>query len=308
MARRFLHFDPTACDDRFVQLDAAIDAFLDHLRVERALASATTEAYGSDLAMFAAHLATRDVTDPRAIDDASLTAYLAIQKGSAKSAARRLSAIRGLCKFLVRERILEKDPSELVDRPKTGRRLPKVFSTADVLAVIDAVPAEGFRGLRDRALLLLAYSSGLRVSELCGLRLQDIDRARGVVSPLGKGDKRRLVPVATVALDAIDRYLEARTARGVRGDFVFIARGDKPITRQAVFKLLRRYALGAGVGPKISPHKLRHSFATHLLAGGADLRSVQAMLGHADIGTTQVYTHLADDHVRQVHARTHPRG
>lgn len=291
-----------------MQIDAAIDAYLDHLRVERALANATTEAYGSDLAMFAAHLATRDISDPRAIDDAALTAYLAIQTGSAKSAARRLSAIRGFCKFLVRERILDKDPSELVDRPKTGRRLPKVFSTSDVLSVIDAVPADGFRGLRDRALLLLAYSSGLRVSELCGLRLQDIDRARGVVSPLGKGDKRRLVPVATVALDAIDRYLEARIAHGVRGDFVFVARGDKPITRQAVFKLLRRYALGAGISQKISPHKLRHSFATHLLAGGADLRSVQAMLGHADIGTTQVYTHLADDHVRAVHARTHPRG
>jgi integrase/recombinase XerD len=290
-----------------VQLDAAIDAYLDHLRVERALASATTEAYGSDLAMFAAHLATRDIADPRAIDDAALTAYLAVQKGSAKSAARRLSAIRGLCKFLVRERILDKDPSELVDRPKTGRRLPKVFSTNDVLSVIAAIPEEGFRGLRDRAMLLLAYSSGLRVSELCGLRLQDIDRARGVVSPLGKGDKRRLVPVATVALDAIDAYLDERTARGVHGDFVFVARGDKPITRQAVFKLLRRHALGAGI-VKISPHKLRHSFATHLLAGGADLRSVQAMLGHADIGTTQVYTHVADDHVRRVHARTHPRG
>lgn len=291
-----------------MQIDAAIDAYLDHLRVERALASATTEAYGSDLATFATHLAARGIVDPHAIDDAALTAYLALQKGSAKSAARRLSAIRGLCKFLVRERVLDRDPSELVDRPKTGRRLPKVFSTNDVLAVIEGVPADGFRGLRDRALLLLAYSSGLRVSELCGLRLQDIDRNRGVVSPLGKGDKRRLVPVATVALDAIDRYLESRAARGVRGDFVFVARGDKPITRQAVFKLLRRYALGAGVGPKISPHKLRHSFATHLLAGGADLRSVQAMLGHADIGTTQVYTHVADDHVRQVHARTHPRG
>jgi integrase/recombinase XerD len=305
VARRFLHFDPTACDDRFVQLDAAIDAFLDHLRVERALASATTEAYGSDLAMFAAHLATRDVTDPRAIDDASLTAYLAIQKGSAKSAARRLSAIRGLCKFLVRERILEKDPSELVDRPKTGRRLPKVFSTADVLAVIDAVPAEGFRGLRDRALLLLAYSSGLRVSELCGLRLQDIDRARGVVSPLGKGDKRRLVPVATVALDAIDRYLEARTARGVRGASCSSRAATSPSRDKRSSSCSSHTPWGRR--RQIS-HKLRHSFATHLLAGGADLRSVQAMLGHADIGTTQVYTHLADDHVRQVHARTHPRG
>ncbi|MBL8743543.1 MAG: site-specific integrase, partial [Myxococcales bacterium] len=172
-----------------MQIDAAIDAYLDHLRVERALASATTEAYGSDLATFATHLAARGIVDPHAIDDAALTAYLALQKGSAKSAARRLSAIRGLCKFLVRERVLDRDPSELVDRPKTGRRLPKVFSTNDVLAVIEAVPADGFRGLRDRALLLLAYSSGLRVSELCGLRLQDIDRNRGVVSPLGKGDK-----------------------------------------------------------------------------------------------------------------------
>jgi integrase/recombinase XerD len=157
-------------------------------------------------------------------------------------------------------------------------------------------------------MILLLYSSGLRVSELCGLLLEQVDRKRGIVIPLGKGGKRRMVPVAEAALQALDAYLLQREARGEPSRFVFVARRGKGLSRQAVFKFLRSYALGAGVTKNSSPHKLRHSFATHLLAGGADLRSVQAMLGHANIATTEIYTHLADDHVARVHAKTHPRG
>ncbi|NUP12062.1 MAG: tyrosine recombinase [Polyangiaceae bacterium] len=292
-----------------------IDAYLDHLRVERALSPATLEAYGADLARLARHLDERGVSSVADVSPVDVSALMAATKVSAKSVARHLSAMRGFFKFLVREREIARDPTELIDRPKLARRLPKVLGQAEVLRLIEAAtrppskaPAAVFRAIRDRAMLMLLYSSGLRVSEIVGLRVQDVDRARGVVSPLGKGHKRRLVPVAQPALVALDVYLEARAARrGVRGDTLFVARGDKGLTRQAVFKYVRKYAAAAGIPRAISPHKLRHSFATHLLTGGADLRSVQAMLGHADITTTEIYTHVAYDHVRAAHARAHPR-
>ncbi len=292
-----------------------IDAYLDHLRVERALSSATLEAYGADLARLARHLDTTGVAEVTKIATADICALIAATEGSAKSAARYLSAMRGFFKFLVRERVLERDPTELIDRPRLARRLPKVLSTDEVLRMIEAATqptrptlAAVRRAARDRAMLMLLYSIGLRVSELCGLRTQDVDRARGVVSPLGKGQKRRLVPVAPPALVALEAYLEVRAeAKSLRWDVLFSARGAKPMTRQAVFKIVRAYARSAGIPRSISPHKLRHSFATHLLSGGADLRSVQAMLGHADITTTEIYTHVAYDHVRAAHARAHPR-
>jgi len=308
------------------ELGGFIDAYLDHLKVERALSKATLEAYGGDLARMAAALEDRGVRELRAIGGGELSAVLAGADVSAKSQARHLSAMRGFFKFLVRERLLDRDPTELIDRPRLMRRLPKVLSAEEVLRMIDEKtiamssarssekisPAAAFRAARDRAMLLLLYSSGLRVSELVGLRVQDVDRARGIVSPLGKGHKRRLVPVAEPALVALDRYLEHRATRAAAsgrsaGDFLFLARGARPMTRQAAFKLVRRVARASGISRAISPHKLRHSFATHLLAGGADLRSVQAMLGHADISTTEIYTHVAYDHVRAAHAKAHPR-
>jgi integrase/recombinase XerD len=284
-----------------------LEAYLDHLRVERGLASLTVTAYGTDLAAFLESLEAAGVSDLAQLSFAHVAELLRKDARSSRSVARRLSAVRGFCKFLVRERCLTADPTELVDRPRTPKRLPHVLSQADVGAIVAAVRGSSLRALRDRAMLLLLYSSGLRVSELCGLAFSDVDRRRGIVVPLGKGGKKRMVPVAEVALAALDEYLAARAARGDEGPHVFVARAGKPITRQAVFKLLKRYALGAGVAKPCSPHKLRHSFATHLLAGGADLRSVQAMLGHASVATTEIYTHLSDDHVERVHAKTHPR-
>lgn len=291
-----------------------IDGYLDHLRVERALSQATLSAYGTDLAHLAAHLDQRGVPGVEAITSADVSAFMAARPVSAKSLARNLSAVRGFFKFLVRERAIKDDPTELVDRPRMRRRLPKVLSPDEVLAIIHAQTASGdspaaqFKSIRDRAMLMLLYSSGLRVSELVHLRVQDVDRARGVVSPLGKGDKRRLVPIAPPALAALDEYLAIRADRiTARCDVLFLARASKGMTRQAVWKMVRKVATACGIPRAISPHKLRHSFATHLLAGGADLRSVQAMLGHADITTTEIYTHVAYDHVRAAHQKAHPR-
>ncbi len=295
-----------------MDLHAWVDAYLDHLRVERALAAKSIEAYSHDLGKLCAHAESQGVRDPSAIDGTLVDTFV-VQLGrdglGARSAARHLSAARGFLRFLVRERQLEADPSKLVERPRIGRRLPKVLSFEEIERILDAPEDHGFRGLRDRAMIQVMYAAGLRVSELVGLKLGDIDRSKGLVLAFGKGGKRRLVPLGETALDAIDAYLALRAAhpRSVGSSVLFLSPRGGPLTRQAVWKLLTGYARGVGVAKPSSPHKMRHSFATHLLEGGADLRSVQALLGHADISTTEIYTHLADDHVRAAYKKAHPR-
>lgn len=302
--------------DRRIAMDlgAWVDAYLSHLRVERALAPNTVEAYAHDLAKLCEH-AEEETGAPAAasaLDERLVSTYLVRLGGEglgARSAARRLSAVRGFAKFLVRERVLGADPCALIERPRVGRKLPKVLTTGDIGALLTA-PEEGtFRGLRDRAMLHVMYAAGLRVSEVVGLKLGDLDLRKGVVMPLGKGQKRRLVPLGEPALDALDAYLKARAAhpRSAGTAVVFLSPRGGPLTRQAAWKLITRYARAAGIAKPSSPHKLRHSFATHLLEGGADLRSVQTLLGHASIATTEIYTHLADDHVRAAYRRAHPR-
>jgi integrase/recombinase XerD len=294
-----------------VQLATAADAYLDHLRVERALSPATVSAYGVDLAKLVRHAEERGVLDASALDRATIASFMASLGAdglSARSIARHLSAVRGLARFLLRERWLVDDPTTLVERPKLGRRLPHVLSVDEVRALIDAPDPSSFRGARDRAMLYLLYAAGLRVSELVNLKTFDVDRARGIVSALGKGQKRRLVPVGEAALLVLDDYLATRAAHpGAGSDVLFFARKNKPLTRQAFFEIITRYARAVGIRKPSSPHKLRHSFATHLLSGGADLRAVQAMLGHTDIATTEIYTHVATDHVRRAHQASHPR-
>lgn len=293
---------------------AAIDAYLDHLRVERALSPATLAAYGADLAKLAEFVDSKGGGTPvDALAAGTLGAFVAsLTRDGAlapRSLARHLSAVRGLTKFLVRERVLADDPSALLERPKLGRRLPKSLSVDDVLALLRAPDPTTFRGVRDRTMLHVLYACGLRVSELVSLKVFDVDRARGVVSALGKGEKRRLVPIGAPALALVDAYLDARSAHlaGKASDVLFVGRAGARLTRQAFFKNITRYARSAGILKNASPHKLRHSFATHLLLGGADLRSVQVMLGHADISTTEIYTHVALDHVKRVHDASHPR-
>jgi integrase/recombinase XerD len=285
-----------------VDLGGWIDTYLDHLRVERALAVNTLESYAHDLNALARHVG--DECEPGAIDAGLIADYLvaSAKRGlGARSSVRQLSAMRGFFRFLVRENILAADPTTLLDRPRLGRRLPKVLSFDDIDRLLAAPDIATDRGARDAAMIQLMYASGLRVSELCALRVADIDTKTGLVSPLGKGGKRRLVPVGEVALTYVDRYMNEVRSR------LFLSPRGGALTRQGFWKLLKRYAVGAGILAPLSPHKLRHSFATHLLRGGADLRAVQAMLGHADLGTTEIYTRVAQDHIRKAHEKSHPR-
>ena len=296
-----------------LDLHAWVDTYLDHLRIERALASNTLEAYARDLNKLLALADEAGISKPNEIELGLVSSYL-VQLGhdglGARSAVRHLSAVRGFCRFLVRERALEADPCVLLERPRTRRKLPTWLDFDEVERLLAAPDGSTWRGNRDRAMLQLMYAAGLRVSELVGLRMGAIDFRRGLISVVGKGGKARLVPIGEVALEAVERYLrDARPTRAAANDTtLFLSPRGGPLTRQGFWKITVRYARASGITKPLSPHKLRHSFATHLLQNGADLRAVQAMLGHADISTTEIYTHVADDHVKRVHKRTHPRG
>ena len=299
-----------------MDLHAWIDAYLDHLRVERALSKNTLEAYARDLGELARHVEDHDesaLSDPKRLDGEIVLAFVvsASKRGkSARSSARQLSSMRGFFKFLVRERAIEGDPTELVDRPRLARKLPRVLTYEDVDRLLAAPPLDTARGVRDSAMIHLMYASGLRVSELCALKLGDLDRKVGTVAPLGKGGKRRIVPVGQIALVRIDSYIDdVRVhSKGAKTDpHLFLSPRGKRFTRQGLWKLLKAYARGCGITAPISAHKLRHSFATHLLAGGADVRVVQELLGHSSVSTTQLYTLVTADTLRDMYTTAHPR-
>jgi len=297
-----------------MDLFQAVDAYLDYLRVERGLTANTVAAYGTDLARLASFAQEQGVLEAKALDAVTITRFLVSldRSGlSARSAARYLSAVRGLCRFLVREAALATDPTALLSTPRLGRRLPVVLTFEEIERLLAAPDISRPRGRRERAMLSLMYAAGLRVSELCTLKLADLDRRRGFVKVEGKGGKRRLVPIGEVALADVEAYLAhdrtAKAGRGPSSSALFTSSWGRPLTRQGFWKLVLRCARKAGITKPISPHKLRHSFATHLLEGNADLRSVQAMLGHASIVTTEIYTHVAPGHVRKAHQKAHPR-
>jgi integrase/recombinase XerD len=303
-------------------LDAALDFYLQHLRVERALSQNTVMAYGRDLGKLLAFAEASDVSEIEAIDLGVVSGWIREMSRAGlgpRSTARHLSSARGLCKFLMREGVLRADPTELAARPRFGRKLPRALGESEMVTLIEAPPPDTLRGLRDRAMLSLMYAAGLRVSELVSLTVGDVDRARGIVSALGKGKKRRLVPLGEVALDHLAAYLEAReadvSAKAIRlgggaakvSPILFPSPRGGKLTRQAFWKIVGRTARGAGIRGHVHPHQLRHSFATHLLSGGADLRSVQTLLGHANVATTEIYTHVSQDRVRQAYRKAHPR-
>ncbi len=293
-------------------LGTLIDAFLSHSRVEKGLSRNTIEAYGRDLSAFVTFLGEQSIDDFEQVDLAVVSQWLQSLSArglSPRSSARHLSALRGLMRFLVREDELRRDPTELAARAKLGRRLPRPLSEEQVLRLIEAPDPSHPRGLRDRAMLSLMYASGLRVSELLLLKLREVDLARGVLAAYGKGSKRRLVPVGEVALRHLEAHLAAQPPARQKASegFVFHRPSGKPWTRQMVWKLVARYARAAGIPGKVHPHRLRHSFATHLLAGGADLRTVQTLLGHSDIVTTEIYTHVSASTLRSEFERAHPR-
>jgi len=290
-----------------------IDRFADALWLESGLSENTLAAYRRDLAALARHQRTRNRTLAQATRE-DLQSHLGerfTQGLRASSSARALSALRRFYRFLLREGEIEIDPSLDIASPKLGKPLPKSLSESDVDRLLDAPDAKQPLGRRDRAMLETLYATGLRVSELVELRLNELRVNPGVVQIVGKGGKERLVPLGESAIEAVEAYL--KTARpdllnSRISDYVFVTRRGTGMTRQAFWQLIKRYAKVAGIKTALSPHTLRHAFATHLLNHGADLRSVQMLLGHSDLSTTQIYTHVAQERLKNLHAQHHPRG
>jgi len=297
------------------QLDFLADDYLNYLLVEKGLGKKTLEAYSRDLVRYFEFLQKESIESVGEHDTAYILKHLIDMKAdglSARSRARHLVTIRGFYRFLVQEKVIPSDPSRTIDLPKSGLKLPEVLATDEIERLLAAPGTDTPRGLRNTAMLELLYASGLRVSELTHLKLLDINLEAGFVRVFGKGSKERIVPMGSSALEALQAYLKSGRPKllkaGQASAYLFVARAGNPMTRQGFWKLLRKYAVQAGLKRNISPHSLRHSFASHLLEGGADLRAVQVMLGHVDITTTQIYTHVATERLREIHDRFHPRG
>jgi integrase/recombinase XerD len=291
-----------------------IDEFCDALWLEDGLARNTLDSYRRDLAQLAAWLSETHGKSLLAAGHADLLGYLAHRvklRTKAATTGRQLSSLKRFYRYCLRQGRVTADPTLRIDAPKLPRPLPKSLTEEDVVSLLDAPPVEQTLGLRDKAMLEMLYASGLRVSELVTLKLPQVSQDMGVVRVVGKGSKERLVPLGEEALAWVRRYLgEARPVLlgGRASDDLFVTARGGAMTRQSFWHLLRRYAAQAGLRKPISPHTLRHAFATHLLNHGADLRVVQLLLGHSDISTTQIYTHVARERLKQLHAKHHPRG
>jgi integrase/recombinase XerD len=290
-----------------------LEEFRDFLQFERGLSPRTLDAYGRDLQRLVEFAGRKGIESAAGLTPAHLREFVYALKDEglqATSIRRTLSGIRTYFAFLIGEHHVTSDPTETVEMPKTWRRLPGVLSRDDVEKILEAPEIGDRLYWRDKALLEFAYASGVRVSELTALKIRDVDLADGVASVFGKGSKERMVPIGRTARRALDVYLRelrpalaAREAEGV----VFLNAHGRPLTRMGIWKILRKHVKAAGVKKRVTPHTLRHCFATHLLEGGADLAAVQEMLGHADISTTQIYTHVDREYLREVHKRFHPR-
>lgn len=290
-----------------------IDRFLDALWLEKGLSAHTRDAYRSDLGLFNEWLQARGLQLPSAGREIILDhlAWRMEQGYKARSTARFLSGVRGFYRYLLREGLLSEDPTLQVDLPQLGRPLPKSLSEADVEALLAAPELDDPIGLRDRAMLEVLYACGLRVTELISLTLEQVNLRQGVLRVFGKGSKERLVPMGEEAIVWIERYVrEARPflLDGKPSDVLFPSLRGEQMTRQTFWHRIKHQARIAGIGKSLSPHTLRHAFATHLLNHGADLRVVQMLLGHSDLSTTQIYTHIARARLQDLHAQHHPRG
>jgi integrase/recombinase XerD len=289
-----------------------VAAFLDYLQAERGLAVNTRQAYGRDLRAFGSYLADNGGSGPAQLTAARIDAYLAHAGAdkSPSSVGRCLAAIRMFCRFCVLERLMPMDVSQAIEPPRKWARLPQTIGHQAVQSAIDSPdPGQDRLALRDRAMLAMLYATGVRASELAGMKLGDLNAELGVVRVLGKGSKERIVPAAPLALELVGLYVrQLRVELDVAGrPELFLSRRGRALAREDVFRMVRKYARRAGLPEGVSPHTLRHSFATQLVAGGADLRSVQEMLGHADIATTQIYTHVDADRLKNIHRQFHPR-
>lgn len=287
-----------------------IKKFLVYLTVEKGLAKNTLESYERDLRKYFHFMKAKSVDDISRADVISFQVRLSAEGIATPSAARSLSAIRGFHKYLMLDGLAHGDPTVNIETPRGWKRLPKTLSSADVDSLLNQPDSSVPIGLRDKAMLELLYATGLRVSELVGLRIPDLNLERGFLIVMGKGSKERAVPVGELAIAAIKDYLAGARQTLLNGrdsDLLFISSKRRGITRQMFWERIKAYTVQAGIGKNISPHTLRHSFATHLLDNGADLRAVQAMLGHSDISTTQIYTHVSRERLKQIHEKYHPR-
>lgn len=295
-------------------MNQLLDHFLNYLTVERGLSANTLDAYGRDLARYLDFIEKAGVGQPDEIAPSLVLRFLAQLKEtglSARSRARALVSLRMFHKFLLTEKLATVNPTARVEAPRSMQALPHTLSPTEVERLLAAPVGEDPFACRDRAMLELLYATGLRVSELVGLKLEDLQLDVGYLFAFGKGSKRRIVPLGEAAIVEVRRYLaEARPflVRESADLFLFLNRGGRGLTRQGFWKIIKRRAREAGISKNITPHTLRHSFATHLLENGADLRAVQTMLGHADISTTQIYTHVTRERLRKIHEQFHPRG
>ena len=297
-------------------IDSDIDEFIGSLRYERSMAENTCAAYARDLRFFSQYLKKRGISAAGDVMREDITGFLGEQRSEGRKSttrARRATAIKVFFKFLRERRFVAKNPAELLEPPKKAKALPRVLSEEETFRMLDKVDGTDPRDLRDRAMLEVMYGCGLRVSELCAMKTEDIIADGELLRVIGKGSKERIVPIGRAAGRALVAYLASARDVFTKGDLsvghVFVTRLKKPFTRQAVFKLIRERALAAGIAPeRISPHVLRHCFASHMLQHGADIRAIQELLGHADIGTTQIYTHVDAARFGDIHRRFHPRG
>jgi len=303
--------------DEFRVMDAIVHGFLSYLKVEKGLAANTILAYGRDLRKLTAFLAKRRIKQVSAITREDVVDFLSSlyrEKLDSRSVARYLVSLRGFFKYAFMEKLVASDPTENLESPRVRRSLPTYLRVDEVEKLLTCPDPATPGGLRDRAMMEVLYSTGLRVSELANLQLGDLDARMGCVRCIGKGDKERLVPIGRKAIAAVEEYLAGGRKHFVRpgqpaadSQILFLTHHGRRMSRVSIWKILHDYGVKLGFRGRLTPHKLRHSFATHLLEGGADLRSVQLMLGHADISTTQIYTHVVEDRLKQIYKAHHPR-
>ncbi|MDX1915896.1 MAG: site-specific tyrosine recombinase XerD [Methylophilus sp.] len=290
-----------------------LDTFIDHLWLEDGLSKNTLDSYRNDLTAFAIWCEQHEKVNLNQVTNAHIQQYLAVKfpQSKARSISRLIASLRRFYRYALRESLIKADPTLQIESPKLPRSLPKSLNESEVEDLLNAPDIHQPLGLRDRAMLELLYASGLRVSELVGIQVNEVSTQDGVVRVTGKGSKTRLVPMGEEAADWIVQYLKIARPELLQkrlSDALFVTNRAEAMTRQAFWYLIKRYALQAGITKHISPHVLRHAFATHLLNHGADLRVVQMLLGHSDISTTQIYTHVARERLKQLHSVHHPRG
>ncbi len=298
-------------------ITASIHAFLSYLRIEKCLSENTIMAYGLDLKRYAAFLAQRKIKQAKGATREDIVDFLASlyqRKMDSRSVSRYLVSVRGFYKYLLLEGAVDEDPTENLESPKIRQSLPTYLRVEEIERLLNAPDGSTPMGLRDRAMMEILYSTGLRVSEVLSLRISDVDMRMGYVRCIGKGDKERLVPIGRKAIEAVEKYLQLGRPHFARpstppphNQCLLLTQRGRRFSRVTIWKILHDYGTRLGLRGRLTPHKLRHSFATHLLERGADLRSVQLMLGHADISTTQIYTHVVEERLKQIYREHHPR-